>query len=66
MRTPVDIGCKYLNYRLGYRHGDGIVNVASQEFLSLIYPKVQKIYIDASHANSLIRYLSKDAKYIIQ
>ena len=62
----VDIGCKYLNHRLKYKHGDGIVNVVSQEFLTFLYPEVRKIKLDASHANSLKRLFSNKEKYIIE
>lgn len=66
IHTPMDLGCKYLNLRMHYTHGDGIVTVATQKILSVLYSNVRTVYIDASHGNSLSRYLSKDAdKYII-
>ena len=66
-RTILDLGCKYLGFRVGYKHSDGIVSVASQESLSKSYPTVGKIYINASHANSLKRLLSgSEKKYIIE
>ena len=62
----VDLGCKYLGHRIGYKHSDGIVSVFSQERLSKDYPTVKEIRIDASHANSLKRLLSLEKeKYII-
>lgn len=63
----VDLGCKYLGHRIGYKHSDGIISVSSQERLSKDYPTVKEIRMDASHANSLKRLLSlKKEKYIIE
>ena len=66
-RTILDLGCKYLGFRVGYKHSDGIVSVESQESLSKNYPIVGKVYINASHANSLKRLLlASKKKYIIE
>lgn len=66
IRTPMDLGCKYLNSKLGYEHGDGIVDLESQEYIHEIAP-VKKVYIDATHANSLKRLISKNRnRYIIK
>lgn len=64
--SPLDLGCKYLNSRLGFEHGDGIVDTKSQKAISQICSTVKNIYIDASHANSLQRLVSKNRyRYII-
>ncbi len=63
--TFMDLGCKYINHRMFYAHGDGFVTVSTQEILSRLYKNVETLYIDASHMNSLTRYLSFDNKYII-
>ena len=66
IRSIADIGCYYLKQRLKYCHSDGIIEVYSQEYLNKKYSEVAKIYIDASHANSLYRVLSENRnKYII-
>ena len=64
-RTILDLGCKYLGFRVGYKHSDGIVSVESQESLSKNYPIVGKVYINASHANSLKRLLLASKKSIL-
>lgn len=61
---PVDRVCKYLNFRCLHARGDGIVTVSSQKKVNRLCKEV--IYLDASHANSLGRFLSKGwEKYII-
>lgn len=66
LHSIADLGCKYLGWRIGYEHSDGIVSVDSQEKLGKKYPNVKTIHIDACHANSLKRLLStRKGKYII-
>lgn len=66
IRSIADIGCCYLKHRLKYCRADGIVEVYSQEYVNQKYSEVSKIYIDASHVNSLYRVLSENRnKYII-
>ncbi len=61
-----DICYIYLKHRLKYCRADGIVEVYSQEYLNKKYSEVSKIYVDASHNNSLYRVLSENRnKYII-
>lgn len=58
---------KKFNKKFNLNHGDGIVKVSSQRGISTIYEEsVNEVYIDATHWNSLQRYLSvKRYRYII-
>ena len=53
-----DIIFKYIAFRMGYEHSDGIVSVSSQKALSESY-QMRTMEIDASHANSLKKVLEK-------
>lgn len=58
IHNVTDIMCKYIAFRMEYKHSDGIVSVASQKALSESY-QMKTMEIDASHANSLKKVLEK-------
>lgn len=65
--TMTDLFYQYVGSRIGYRESDGIVTVSSQKMISLKFPTVDTLYLNASHANSLKRYMSiHREKYIIE
>lgn len=59
---------KRFNKKFNLKHGDGIVKVSSQRAINTFYEEgVSEVYINATHWNSLTRFLSnKRYRYIIK